>query len=69
MALVFRKMFDETVLEFTGVDLLRDGRPILSRIGWQVRRNDRWIVWAQTVLARRRSAVSRGCIHIRHAGA
>ena len=69
---MFRKMFDETVLEFTGVDLVRDGRPILSRIGWQVRRNDRWIVLGpngsgKTSLCRIAglySHPSRGCVKV-----
>ena len=34
----------ETVLQFSEVDLIRDGRTILRNINWDVLRNERWVV-------------------------
>ena len=33
-----------TVLRLTDIDFIRDGRTILSRINWEVRSNERWVV-------------------------
>ena len=38
------RMGGDVVLALAGVDLIRDGRAILRRIDWRVRRGERWVV-------------------------